>query len=80
MEIIKDKDFRIIGDSNIKGGEFILNDGRYFLVLEEQVYNNHLSVVSLEDGLEYAIGHGEIVEVINLKFSLQDINIFLGGK
>ena len=66
MKTIKDKDFRIVGDSNIKGGEFILNDGRYFLVLEEQVYNSHLSAVSLEDGVEYAIGDGEVVEVINL--------------
>ena len=66
MKTIKDKDFKIIGDSNIKGGEFILNDGRYFLVLEEQVYNNHLSAVSLKDGVEYAIGNGEVVEVINL--------------
>ena len=77
MEIIKDKDFRIIGDSNIKGGEIILNDGRYFLVLEEQVYNNHLSAVSLKDGVEYAIGNGEVVEVINL--NVQIINMFLGG-
>ena len=67
MKIIEDKDFRIVGDDSIKGGEVILNNGEYFLVLEEQIYNNHLSAVNLEDGVEHTIEHGEVVEVVDLE-------------
>jgi len=67
MKIIEDRDFRVVGGNCIKGGEIIINYGVYYLVLEEQIYNNHLSVVGLEDGAEYDIQHGEVVEVVDLE-------------
>ena len=67
MKIIEDKDFRIVGNNYIRGGEVIINDGVYYLVLEEQIHDTHLSAINLEDGIEHAIGYGEVVEVVGLE-------------
>ena len=64
---IKSRDFRVVGNQHIMSGRTIVHNGVYYLVLKAPTYNNKISVVGLEDGVEYDIQHGEVVEVVDLE-------------